>query len=450
MVLACFLLTHADVLPAYRVRRSLRLVALLLASLACGMLLYGTSDWWFSVLEGWHSSSNDPWVRQTLHRVWFPAMYVVGTLLSAGMLVFPFRRALGQYTVVTLATVGSLITVWVQSDLILNPVAWRHDWLVSALLLFRAIIVGLGAAALADRRRSPGDPYAWCPLCGRIWRGTISVRWGITIWFVSLVASVALTIAGFSYNVHRLDGSLRIGKLLLFVISTEMLPIVVFFAGSLIAMRTLSAAAGRRPWSSRVAQTIIVLIVVPVAVSVTRSNGLVAGEKLSSLLAVELGTAYSYRVSPEGSDLFFDGNVTYGAADQLKRELGLHPLARRLTLSSGGGLAQEAIDTAAIIHEHHLDTIVQNSCESACVLMFLAGEHRTLVASGKLGFHRTVTLNPLAGVDSVSFCSDYARYGVSEGFCRKVEAFVPPAMWYPTREELAAAHIISAPTPVTR
>jgi hypothetical protein len=451
MVLAAFLLTHGDVLPAYRVRRPLRSAALLLASLACGMLLYNISDWWFSVFEGWHSSSNDPWVRQTLKRVWFPTMYVLGTLLTASMLVLPFRRALGQYTVVVLATVGSLMTVWVQSDLIVNAAAWHHDWFLSALLLFRAIIVGLGTAAVADRFRSPGDPYVWCPLCGRIWRGTISVPWGITIYLVSLLASlVLLGFAVFSYNIHKQDGSLWVGKQLLWTFAAEVLPFVLFFAGSLIALRTLGEAAVRRPWSSRVAQTIIVLIVIPVAVNVARQNGLVTGEKLQSSLAVVLGTAYSFRVSPDGSDLVFEGNVTYGVADQLKREIELHPALRRLTLNSGGGLTDEANATAVIIDQAHLDTVVQNSCESACVLMFLAGAHRTLVAPGKLGFHGFVTLNPLAGSGRMSLCSEYARYGVSKEFCRKVEAVVPPAMWYPTREELAAAHIISAPTLVTR
>jgi hypothetical protein len=106
MVLAAFLLTNRDVLPAYRVRRPLRAAALLLASLACATLLYCTSDWWFAVFEGWHSSNNDPWVRQTLKRVWFPALYILGTLLTAVILVLPFKRALGELTVVALATLG--------------------------------------------------------------------------------------------------------------------------------------------------------------------------------------------------------------------------------------------------------------------------------------------------------------------------------------------------------
>lgn len=39
MVLAVFLFTQGDILPAYQVRRPLRFAALLLASLACAMLL---------------------------------------------------------------------------------------------------------------------------------------------------------------------------------------------------------------------------------------------------------------------------------------------------------------------------------------------------------------------------------------------------------------------------
>jgi hypothetical protein len=451
MVLAVFLLTNSDILPAYRVRRPLRFPALFLASLACAMLLYGTSDWWFSVFEGWHSSSNDPWVRQTLKRVWFPTLYILGMLLTAGTLVLPFKRALGKHTVVALATLGTLITIVVQSDLVLSKAAWQHDWWVSALLLFRALVVGLGAAAIAERVRSPDKPYAWCSLWGRIWRGTISVPWGITIYLISILASLGLLVFfGFSYNTHGTDGSLRVGKQLMLVSAAEVLPCLLFLAGSLIALRTLGEAASRRPWSSRIAQALIMLILIPIAVAMARSNGLLAGAKLQSSLAVVLGTAYSYRLTPDGSGLVFNGNVTYGVADQLKRELGLQPAVRRLILNSGGGLTDEASATAAIIGDAQLDTVVENSCESACILMFLAGAHRILVPPGKLGFHRFVTLNPLAASGGIASCGEYAQYGVSKEFCKKIDTVVPPAMWYPTQEELVAAHVISAPTPVTR
>ena len=451
MVLAVFLFTQGDILPAYQVRRRLRLAALLVASLACAMLLYGTSDWWFSIFEGWHSSSSDPWVRQTLKRLWFPTLYILGTLLTAGMLVLPFKRALGKWTVVVLATLGSFITIWAQSDLILSPAAWRHDWLVSALMLFRALIVGLGAAAVAERVQLPSNPNPWCSVCRRIWRGMISVPWGITIYLISILASLGLLVLfGISYNTNGTDGSLRVGRQLLLVSVGEVLPCLLFLAGSLIALRAFGEASVRRPWSSRIAQALIVLILIPVAVNVGRSNGLLAGEQLQSSLAVVLGTAYSYRLTPDGAGLVFDGHVTYGVADQLNRELRLHPAVRRLILNSGGGLTDEATAAAAIIGKAQLDTVVENSCESACVLMFLAGTQRTLVPPGKLGFHRFVALNPLAAMSDIASCGEYARYGLSRGFCGKVDTYIPPAMWYPTQEDLVAAHVISAPTPATR
>jgi hypothetical protein len=451
MVLAVFLLTHGDILPAYQVRRPLRSAALLSASVACAMLLYGTSDWWFSVFEGWHSSSDDPWVRQTLKRIWFPTLYVLGTLLTAGMLVLPFKRALGKLTVIALATLGSLITIWIQSDLILRPAAWRHDWLVSASMLFRALIVGLGAAAFAERVRSPGNPGARCSLCTLIWRGMISVPWGLTVYVISILATLGLLVFfGISYNTHGTDGSLRVGKQLMLVSVGEVLPCLLLLAGSLVALRTFGESAVRRPWSSRIAQGLIVIILIPIAVNVGRSNGLLAGAQLESSLAVVLGTAYSFRLTPDGAGLVFDGNVTYGVADQLRRELRLQPAVRRLILNSGGGLTDEASAAAIIIDNAQIDTVVENSCESACILMFLAGTHRTLVPPGKLGFHRFVTLNPLAASGGIASCGEYARYAVSMEFCRKVDTVVPPAMWYPTQEELSAAHVISAAMPVAR
>jgi len=447
MVLVVFLLTQGDILPAYRVRHPLRAAALALASIACGMLLYCTSDWWFAVFEGWHSTSNDPWVRQTLKRLWFPAMYIVGALLTACMLVLPFKRALGELTTVALATLGVVTTVWVQSDLILNMAAWRHDWLVSALLLFRALIVGLGAAAIAERIRSPENRHAWCLLCRRIWRGTIGVPWGISIYAISILGSLGLLVFyGFSYNARGADGSLLVGKQLMWISVGEVLPCVLFLAGSMISLRTFGEAAVRRPWLSGIAQALILAILIPIALSVGRSTGLLTGAQLQSSLAVVLGTAYSYRLTPDGAGLVFEGNVTYGVADRLKRELTQHPALRRLALNSGGGLTGEASAAADIIRDAQLDTVVENSCTSACTLIFLAGKHRTVIPPGKLGFHRVVALNPLAPDAGVDSCDEYARYGVSRDFCAKVNTFVPPAMWYPTEEELVAAHVISPST----
>jgi hypothetical protein len=63
MIVAIFLLTHTDVVPAFEIRRW-RWWVFPLASAACVMLVYGTSEWWFAAFEGWSSGSNDAAVQR--------------------------------------------------------------------------------------------------------------------------------------------------------------------------------------------------------------------------------------------------------------------------------------------------------------------------------------------------------------------------------------------------
>jgi len=268
---------------------------------------------------------------------------------------------------------------------------------------------------------------------------------------MSVLTSLGL-IAYFAFSSNALNpnGLVRVTRQLTIVLFGDVLPYLLFLAGSLIAIRVFGETSPHRPWFCRILQTLVVLVLISVTVSAGISYGQLVGERLRSSLAVVLGTAYSYRLTLDGTGLVFDGNVTYGVADHLNQELRRHPTIRRITLNSGGGLTDEATAAAALIEEAQLDTVVDNSCESACVLMFLAGKQRTLSPLGKLGFHRPVALNPRARMGAISSCGEYARYGVSKEFCEKVDTYSPPAIWYPTPEELAAAHIISASTPGKR
>jgi hypothetical protein len=60
---------------------------------------------------------------------------------------------------------------------------------------------------------------------------------------------------------------------------------------------------------------------------------------------------------------------------------------RTVVLDSYGGLVDEAIEIGRIIRERHLDTAVppSSSCVSACVLVWAAGQRRTV--DGQLATH---------------------------------------------------------------
>ncbi len=130
------------------------------------------------------------------------------------------------------------------------------------------------------------------------------------------------------------------------------------------------------------------------------------------------------------------------SADRLTEELNDHPGLSRLRLDSVGGAIAEAMRAAKIIAAHHLDTVVGEECLSACTVMFVAGKNRTVEKDGKLGFHAARSADPTEHVTG-SFRTAFAPFGLERKFVARVEATTPPAMWYPTREELIAARVLS-------
>ena len=119
-----------------------------------------------------------------------------------------------------------------------------------------------------------------------------------------------------------------------------------------------------------------------------------------------------------------------------------HPGVSLIRLESNGGDVYEASGAAEIIAAHKLDTVVSGDCVSACTIMFLAGKHRTLETDGHLGFHAAKDPDPTEGADGV-FRRALAPFGVEKEFITRIEQTKPSAMWYPTREELVAAGVLS-------
>lgn len=65
-----------------------------------------------------------------------------------------------------------------------------------------------------------------------------------------------------------------------------------------------------------------------------------------------------------------------------------HPEIKILKITGRGGLMSAAREMAADIIAFNLSTVAYGECYSACTLIFLAGQSRTLEAGAKLGFHR--------------------------------------------------------------
>lgn len=169
------------------------------------------------------------------------------------------------------------------------------------------------------------------------------------------------------------------------------------------------------------------------------------------------------------------GEIAYEDVGALRAILSRN--AERITtlrLTSDGGFIEAAYEMADIVMDYSLDTVVEGECSSACAVIFLAGDSRSMLRGGRVGLHP-----PSWGVDSLrSYYTDlqpdygwedefaFAEWvyregqrdatklfaymvdrGVAEDFATDVVERGIGTMWYPSRREMEAAGFLTAPTP---
>ena len=162
---------------------------------------------------------------------------------------------------------------------------------------------------------------------------------------------------------------------------------------------------------------------------------------------LEGGTgANSFRLMRDGTELEFSGEIVAGSARGFAQSLDASPQVKVLHLNSIGGRIGEADAIAAKVTNRGLVTYVSDECMSACTHIFLAGRQRWLGEQAKLGFHRPYARG-VAEVFQRQIADHEREYlielGLPTNFAAKVTATPPASMWYPNRDELLRAHVIS-------
>lgn len=117
-----------------------------------------------------------------------------------------------------------------------------------------------------------------------------------------------------------------------------------------------------------------------------------------------------------------------------------------LRLDSPGGMVFAARALAQRVAARGLSTEVEGDCLSACTLVFLAADSRSLGPRGRLGFHGYALLDPAPSVDIAAEEARDRGYLISRGlspdFVTRVMATPNSAMWFPDRATLAAAGVL--------
>jgi hypothetical protein len=121
---------------------------------------------------------------------------------------------------------------------------------------------------------------------------------------------------------------------------------------------------------------------------------------------------------------------------------------RTVNLDSTGGLVFAARALANLIEGENLDTHVDGRCLSACTLVFMAGQQRSVGISSELGFHQYAIDEPNR-VQTISVTEELAkdrayfqRRGASAAFVESVFQASPEQMWIPTHAQLQEAGVL--------
>lgn len=120
--------------------------------------------------------------------------------------------------------------------------------------------------------------------------------------------------------------------------------------------------------------------------------------------------------------IFLEGEVTEGDTQRFSNAVSVlqkHPHWKEadLVLNSPGGLLDEGLAIGAAIADLKtitLRTIVQTTCESACALIWLAGQPRGAYVGAHIGFHAAYTCNkpctsPKASLSGKALVGAYLR-----------------------------------------
>ena len=147
----------------------------------------------------------------------------------------------------------------------------------------------------------------------------------------------------------------------------------------------------------------------------------------------------------DGECIVVHGGMNDGIATAVQKAIDENPHIKKIGLRSRGGWTNSGWWLYKTIKKNEMDTYAK-VCLSACTIAFIAGKNRILKRRKGLGFHKVnvdgdVTSNSIS--NEGRWRSIYRKAGVKKWFLKKMFTAPPHDMWYPTRQELLDAGVIT-------
>lgn len=154
---------------------------------------------------------------------------------------------------------------------------------------------------------------------------------------------------------------------------------------------------------------------------------------------------YSIELAADNRTVLLSGNIELGITQAVKDYLVQHPQIDTVRLESAGGNIYEGRGLARFFAESGLNTYVETSCASACIVAFAGGKVRSANEKATFGFHQY-----RVNADYMIIATDVAKEqlrdqqllleaGVNENFVKRIFLHASASMWWPELQELRAA-----------
>jgi hypothetical protein len=203
---------------------------------------------------------------------------------------------------------------------------------------------------------------------------------------------------------------------------------------------------GGRPLWARVVRVALALELLLLVITGSEQAS-IFNQSVMLALGRDTMPAANLRIANRATEVEISGGLSFGTADRLKAILDATPTIRSVRLDSSGGWIAEGAKLADLVERRELTTRTSSECDSACLLVFMAGKHRFLGPKANLGFHEASVAGvggKLASEGTQTIREALQRRGVPEGFIREALSTSASSIWYPTTEELIAARVITA------
>jgi len=280
----------------------------------------------------------------------------------------------------------------------------------------------------------------------RHWRGELTL--GVSFWVnnILLSAPVGFAIGALAAWISVTGDYLRGGSIALLVAW----PLLLLFSVWCIVGAWRSASAYADSGGSMLWSGLARLVLALSALSTGATAALDFVPNIGSYLRMARGIDpignVQATLSPDGRRLRLEGPIGLGDAQRLRTLTAQAGALRIVELDSPGGRLKEGEQIAALVRNASWHTRTTGACESACTLVHMAGQRKQLLPGAKLGFHRASagTVNPvLDALANRELVRIYREAGLPERFIERTLATPASRMWYPSRDELVGAGLVS-------